>query len=107
MLELLKEILNKYADNIAVYYQGITLTYKKLDEESTRLSNIINYKLKDSGKNRGVCFYLNRGINIIITMLAIIKSNCHYVPLDKKYPVERLKYIICMYVGGNFINPAD
>jgi non-ribosomal peptide synthetase component F len=37
---------------------------------------------------------MDRSIEMVISILAILKSGAAYVPLDPKYPVERNRYII-------------
>ncbi|MBQ0740263.1 AMP-binding protein, partial [Aquimarina celericrescens] len=45
-----------------------------------------------SGSRIGILF--NRGFDMIISLLGIIKSGCTYVPLDPSLPSNRLSYIL-------------
>src|SRR5436305_14244655 len=40
----------------------------------------------------GVC--MERSLELVITLLAILKAGGVYVPLDPQYPKERLQYLI-------------
>lgn len=96
MLTRLSNITSQYPQKIAICYQKNYLTFSKLNELSDILATIIKSKLNSLStvKNRAVCFYMDRGINVIITILAILKANCYYVALDKKYPIQRLRFIV-------------
>lgn len=65
---------------VAAKYDGKTITYASLDEASNRLANyLIESGLKPQGR---VCLVVQRSIEMLIGILAILKSGCQYVPLD-------------------------
>ncbi|AZM52957.1 non-ribosomal peptide synthetase [Streptomyces sp. WAC 01529] len=56
-----------------------TLTYRELDERAERLAAV----LRERGRGDGpVALWLPRGIDLVVTMLAALKSGHGYVPLD-------------------------
>ncbi|UCH97105.1 MAG: amino acid adenylation domain-containing protein, partial [Candidatus Aminicenantes bacterium] len=67
-------------------------TYKELDEKSNRLAWI----LKDRGikADNIVGIWVNRSIEMVIGMLAIIKAGGAYLPIDPKYPEKRIEYML-------------
>ncbi len=90
-LEALNNQLIKNSHNNAIMYEGEYLTYHTLNIKSSQLARYItNLGII----NKPVAFCLNRGTEIIITMLAILRSGNFYVPLDTIYPIERIKYIV-------------
>ena len=68
------------------------MTYQELDQRS---DNLAAYLL-NGGVSEGdrVGLYLNRSIDLIVSMLAIIKAGCAYVPLDPEQGHARLAVIM-------------
>ncbi|OAJ73791.1 gramicidin biosynthesis protein [Brevibacillus sp. SKDU10] len=85
--------VTKIPDEIAIVYGDKTLTYRQLDELSTQLAHYLReqYQIKP---NDLVGIMLERSEQMIVSLLAILKSGAAYVPIDPTYPVERIRYII-------------
>lgn len=72
--------------------QRSTLTYQELDELSNQLCHYLHetYTLK-SGDLIGL--KLERNEWMMVSILAILKAGCAYVPIDLSYPKERIDYM--------------
>ena len=82
----------KYPNFIAVDDHGKKFTYKKLNEKSNQLANLLsNIKIK---KNEKICILTNKNINLYISILGTLKSGCCWVPLSDLFPTQRIKYIL-------------
>ncbi|WP_066267626.1 non-ribosomal peptide synthetase [Hydrogenophaga palleronii] len=68
------------------------LTHQALDEESNRLARWLRQRGIARGSRVGLC--LPRGNDLVIALLAILKTGAAYVPLDPAYPVQRLNHQI-------------
>lgn len=79
-------------NDIALYYQDCVMTYKELNCKSNKLANYIVSLKKEPEQLVGIC--LERGFDLFITIVALFKSGCAYVPLDADMPINRLKKII-------------
>ncbi|WP_262487635.1 non-ribosomal peptide synthetase [Flavobacterium tructae] len=92
IVDLLEEQTKRTPDNVALVCGNNTMTYKELEERSNQL---VHY-LKSNGvvKDSRVAILFDRGFDMIISMLGILKSECTYVPLDASLPSNRLSYII-------------
>ncbi len=66
------------------------LTYAQLDEAATRMSAALGERGVGPGDFVGVC--LDRDTDLVVTLLAVLKTGAAYVPMDPRYPVERLRY---------------
>jgi len=66
------------------------LTYRELDERSTRMALALRNCGVREGDRVGVC--LERSLELVEVLLAILKAGGAYVPVDPAYPVERLTY---------------
>jgi amino acid adenylation domain-containing protein len=70
---------------------GINLTYQELDIQSNQLANyLMNLKLTP-GNIVGVC--VERSVEMVISVLAVLKAGCCYLPLDPSFPDDRIKYM--------------
>jgi amino acid adenylation domain-containing protein len=69
-----------------------TLTYGELNDRSNQLAHY----LRESGvtAEQRVALCLNRSVDVLIAIVAILKSGAAYVPLDSKQPTNRLAYIL-------------
>jgi len=89
----LPELLNRHtSDNIALVWQGGSLTFAQLHTQANRLAHY----LRDKGVGPDVCVAIaaERSPHLLIGLLAIIKAGGAYVPLDPDYPAERLAYML-------------
>ena len=89
---LFEEQVEKSPNNVAVVFENKKLTYKELNEKANSLANY----LKNSGiTNKDVVsILLNRSLDLIIAIYAVIKSGASYVLIDTTLPQERINYII-------------
>ncbi len=66
-------------------------TYKKLNDQANQLAWCLLSTGLTAGETVGIC--LDRSIEMIISVLAVLKSGCCYLPLDPSFPEERIKYM--------------
>lgn len=45
-----------------------------------------------NGERVAVC--MERGVELIVVLLALLKSNINYIPIDPSFPIERIEYIL-------------
>ncbi|MGS0897473.1 amino acid adenylation domain-containing protein, partial [Burkholderia stagnalis] len=69
-----------------------SLTYRELDRRTNRLARHLRALGVTEGSRVGMC--LPRGIDAIVTVLAIVKSGAAYVPLDPSHPPHRLALML-------------
>ncbi|MBU2705823.1 amino acid adenylation domain-containing protein, partial [Zooshikella marina] len=77
---------------IAVADDTQQLTYHELNQLSNQLARYLIQKGIEPGYSIGIC--LERSVNYVATILAILKAGAAYVPLDPTYPADRLAYMI-------------
>jgi amino acid adenylation domain-containing protein len=88
LLELFAERVAEGPDLLAAEFRGKTLTYRELDRRTNRLSRRLQQLGAGTGTMVGVC--IERSIDLVAAIVAIVKTGAAYVPLDADYPVERL-----------------
>ncbi|MGK6309022.1 amino acid adenylation domain-containing protein [Variovorax sp. DT-64] len=66
------------------------LSYRELDQRSNRLAHALRARGMGRGERVGLC--LDRGFDMFVALLAVLKSGAAYVPLDPAFPQARLDY---------------
>ncbi|MEV0941671.1 non-ribosomal peptide synthetase [Micromonospora wenchangensis] len=79
-------------DAVAVTTRDTRLTYRQLDQRADRLAR----RLRDLGVGPGqvVGLYAQRSPELVIGLLAVLKSGGAYLPLEPTLPPERLRFMI-------------
>jgi amino acid adenylation domain-containing protein len=77
---------------IAVECGAERLTYAQLDAAANRLAHELVRRGLGSGSRVGV--FVDRSADLVVALLAVLKSGGAYVPLDPIYPQERLAFIV-------------
>lgn len=77
---------------IAVVFEDKQLTYQQLNEQANQLAHYLINKGVGPEVLVGLC--IERSLDMIVALLAILKSGGTYVPLDPSYPQERLIFIL-------------
>lgn len=76
----------------ALIYKQQQISYQELDEKSTQLALYLQQLSISFDQIVGVC--LTRSPQMIIAVLAVLKSGAAYLPLDSSYPDERLQFML-------------
>jgi amino acid adenylation domain-containing protein len=76
---------------IAVVCGERSMSYRELDIASNRLAHELRKRGVEPASR--VAVFLDRSPELIVALLAILKSGSAYIPLDPTYPTERLQYV--------------
>ncbi|MCP1462694.1 non-ribosomal peptide synthetase [Pseudomonas sp. S3E17] len=79
-------------DAVAVKAHEQQLTYRQLNERANRLAHHLREWGVQPESRVGIC--LERGLDMLIGLFAILKAGGGYVPLDPAYPLERIAYML-------------
>ena len=79
-------------DAIALIHRGTTVRYGELDARANRLAHHLRALGAGRGTLVGVC--LERSPELVVALLAVLKAGGGYVPLDPKYPADRLNFTL-------------
>lgn len=110
IVSLFEDNVKKYSDNIAVYCKDIAITYKDLN---VKVNQFANYLLSAGiVKNNIVSVCMDKTIDFIISILAVQKIGCAYLPINPSYPIDRIKYILensnsCLLITDRKMNISD
>lgn len=92
IVEMFHKSMEKNKNKIAVIYKNQSITYYDLD----RRSNDLARKMEEMGIKHSdfVLLYAEKSIEMVIAIMASVKIGTIYVPIDGRYPIERINYII-------------
>jgi amino acid adenylation domain-containing protein len=79
-------------NGIAVLDERRQLTYRELDERANRLAH--HLRSLGVGPDVLVAVYVERSVETLVTLLAVLKAGGAYIPLDPIYPGERIAFIL-------------
>ncbi|MCX4983997.1 non-ribosomal peptide synthetase [Streptomyces sp. NBC_00572] len=90
---------------VAVTLGGERLTYAELDRRANRLA----HRLIAEGVRPGsrVVLFLERSLEAVVAILAVVKAGAVYIPLDTRYPADRIELIVRMSGGSLFVTDRD
>ncbi|HEX8694770.1 MAG TPA: non-ribosomal peptide synthase/polyketide synthase, partial [Longimicrobium sp.] len=77
---------------VAVECEGRRLTYAELDARAGRVARALRRRGVGPEERVGVC--AERSLDLVVSLLAVLKAGAAYVPLDPGYPAERLAYMV-------------
>jgi amino acid adenylation domain-containing protein len=89
--DLLDEQFEKTPDAIALVFEGDSVSYGELSARANRLAHfLIDEGL---GPEDIVGVGLSRSVDLVVALLAVLKSGAAYLPLDPEYPAPRLEWL--------------
>ncbi|MDD1015718.1 non-ribosomal peptide synthetase [Pseudomonas rubra] len=89
---LIEAQVERSPDASALIFAGQTLTYAELNARANQLAHCLIEA--GIGVDSLVGIAVERSVEMVVGLLAILKAGAAYVPFDPDYPAERLAYMI-------------
>ncbi|NEO38508.1 MAG: amino acid adenylation domain-containing protein [Moorea sp. SIOASIH] len=89
--QLFEDQVEKTPDAVAVVFEQQKLTYSQLNTKANQLAHYLQTLGVKPEMLVGIC--VERSVEMVVGLLAILKAEGAYVPLDPAYPQERLEYM--------------
>jgi amino acid adenylation domain-containing protein len=89
---LFEQQVEKTPDAIALIFENEKLTYHQLNQQANKVAHHLQNLGVKPDVMVGIC--MERSIEMVVGILAIIKAGGAYVPLDPNYPQERLAFML-------------
>lgn len=87
VLSLFEEQVKLRPDDVAVVFEDRLLTYSALNARADQLAlDIKGYGLV------GIC--LERSLDMVVALLAVLKGGAAFIPIDPAYPADRINYVL-------------
>ncbi|VBI59007.1 non-ribosomal peptide synthetase [Burkholderia pseudomallei] len=90
--QLFEAQVDRKPEAIALTFDGRRLSYAELNARANRLAHYL--QARGVGPDRLVALCAERGIEMVVGLLAILKAGGAYVPLDPAYASDRLRGIV-------------
>ncbi|WP_420313764.1 amino acid adenylation domain-containing protein [Burkholderia pseudomallei] len=90
--QLFEAQVDRKPEAIALTFEGQRLSYAELNARANRLAHYLQGR--GVGPDRLVALCAERGIEMVVGLLAILKAGGAYVPLDPSHPPERLRRML-------------
>jgi amino acid adenylation domain-containing protein/FkbM family methyltransferase len=88
LTELLDRQGEATPDAVAVLFEGVEVTYRELHARANRLArHLID---KGVGPEHVVGLVLDRSVDLVVALLAVLKAGAAYLPIDPTHPAERI-----------------
>ncbi|HET6230939.1 MAG TPA: non-ribosomal peptide synthase/polyketide synthase, partial [Longimicrobiaceae bacterium] len=79
-------------DAVALTFRGESLTYAQVDARANRLAHTL--REMGVGPEIPVAISVERGPEMVIALLAVLKAGGAYLPVDPTYPAERRAFML-------------
>ncbi|WP_084652018.1 non-ribosomal peptide synthetase [Ottowia thiooxydans] len=91
---LIEERMASTPQALALEYEGAQLTYGDLEARTRALA--IALHSKGIGRESLVAVALPRSLELLIALVAVLRSGAAYLPLDLEHPPERLARVVAL-----------
>ncbi len=92
IVERFIEQVRKTPNAVALRDRNFSLTFNDLLQKVDTLARKIQNH--HGGRNLAIGLYMKRSIDVVISILSVLRSGNHYIPIDPSYPKERIQHIL-------------
>lgn len=90
--ELVEAQVKRTPEAVAVLCENQSLTYAELNQRSNKLAHYL--RKQGAGSETLVAMCMERSLEMLVSILGVLKAGAAYLPLDLSYPSERLSFMI-------------
>ncbi|MCC5661302.1 amino acid adenylation domain-containing protein [Nostoc sp. XA010] len=90
--QLFETQVERTPDEVAVVFGDAQLTYRELNQRANQLAHHLRQLGVQPEVRVGIC--VERSLDLVVGIFGILKAGGAYIPLDPKYPQERLALML-------------
>lgn len=90
--DLFDETAREFPNRTVLVSGDQKLNYHQLNQRSKQLA--AEFRKRGIGRNQRVGICMERSADLIIALIAILRTGASYLPLDPEYPVNRLRFMV-------------
>jgi len=92
IVQMFERQVEKTPESTALIHENEELSYRELNKRANRLAHYMLNSGVKPGSLIPLC--IDRSFDMVIAVLAILKTGGAYVPVDPEYPEERIAYML-------------
>jgi len=92
LVSLLEAQVERTPEKTALVFGDRRITYRQLNEMANGIATGIRQELPPGARNVGLLF--QSSVEMIASLIGVLKAGCAYVPLNAAAPVDRNRYIL-------------
>jgi len=92
MHQFFEAAVDRSPEALAAVWEGRELTYAGLEERANRIANLLRRRGVERGTPVGV--WMERSLDMVAGVIAVLKAGGYYVPLDPAWPADRVEAIL-------------
>ena len=103
-LEAFEKNVKNHPKTIAAVFEDEKIDYQTLNKRANQFAHYLHNQGVEPNTLIGVV--LSRSLDLIVTLLSIMKAGCAYLPLDSTHPIERIQLILKDSKAENLITQS-
>lgn len=102
---LFEDQVRRTPGNIGAVFEDKRLTYDELNRRANQLARLL--MAKGVKPEQFVALVLPRSLEMIVSLLAVLKAGAAYLPIDSEYPNDRIRFMlddarpVCLITDSN------
>ncbi|WP_194900166.1 AMP-binding protein, partial [Catenulispora pinisilvae] len=92
LVGLFEEQVRRSPEAVAVVFEGEQVSYAELNVRANRLARLL--VARGAGPESLVAVALPRSVELVVALLAVLKSGAAYLPVDPEYPADRIGFML-------------
>ncbi|WP_431874347.1 amino acid adenylation domain-containing protein [Micromonospora marina] len=94
VVDIIEEQVRRSPEALAVEFGNERWSYERLNRQANRVANRVRRVLEAAEAGPFVGVYMERSVEMVVALLAIVKAGYAYVPIDPDYPPARVDFMI-------------
>jgi hypothetical protein len=90
--QMIEKQVEQTPEATAVICNDERVSYNELNRRANRLAHFLHSR--GVGPETLVGIYLERSVDMLVAQLGVLKAGAAYVPLDRHYPPERIRFML-------------
>ncbi len=103
--QLFEDAARNHGEKVALVCGSLELSYAQLNADANRLARLLRQRGVRRGQVVGVC--LDRCLDLVVALLAVLKAGAAYIPVDLNFPTDRIRRMIEVAEPLLLITPSD
>lgn len=105
IVDLVASAVASHGEAVAAVFDDDRVTYAELDRRANRLARRLRERGCGNGDVVAVC--APRSLELVVALLAVLRSGAAYLPLDPDNPPGRLEFLFTDSGAGTVLLPPD